>query len=69
MNKNIEKFKNENVPKKSRKNLLIYKIDEITELDKSGYTHEQIANYIKTTYKIRTSRIAVSKVLKEIKEQ
>lgn len=67
MNKNIEKFKKENLPKKVRKNVLLYKKDEIVELDNSGYTHEQIAQYIKTTYKIKASRFSVANVLKELK--
>lgn len=66
MNKNIENFKKENLPKKIRKNALLHRKDEIVELNKSGYTQEQIAQYIKLTYQIRTSRIAISKLLKEL---
>lgn len=66
MNKNIKEWmQNETPRKRTKSNILLLKIEEIKILRKEGYSLQQIADYLKKTYKITTSRQTVSKIINE----
>jgi transposase len=66
MNKNIKNFMQNEIPGKRIKiNILSNKIEEMNALRNEGYTLQQIVDFLKKTYKIKTSRQTVSKILKE----
>jgi transposase len=66
MNKNIKNFMQNEIPGKRIKiNILSNKIEEMNTLRNEGYTLQQIVDFLKKTYKIKTSRQTVSKILKE----
>ncbi len=62
----LEKFMKNEIPgKRIKKSVLRSKKNEIDTLHETGYTLQQIVEYIKVTYKITTSRQTISKILKE----
>lgn len=62
----LEKFMQNEIPgKRIKKSILKNKKNEIDTLHETGYTLQQIVEYLKVTYKITTSRQTISKILKD----
>lgn len=62
----LERFMKNEIPgKRIKKSILKSKKNEIDTLYETGYTLQQIVEYLKVTYKITTSRQTVSKILKD----
>jgi hypothetical protein len=62
---NVKKYMEQVAPARKRKETVRHKKEEIMTLHHEGYTYEQIADYIKKTYKLRTSRQMISNIIKE----
>jgi intein-encoded DNA endonuclease-like protein len=65
ININIKKYMEEVPPARKRKETVKHKKEEIITLYNEGYSYGQIADYIKKTYKLKTSRQMISNIIKE----
>ncbi|MFW3344117.1 hypothetical protein [Aliarcobacter butzleri] len=64
MDEKLKKFMDEEVPKRNI-SIFLQKIkEELVILYDNGYSMEQLANYIKKNYQIKTSRQTISNLIK-----
>ena len=64
MDEKLKKFMDEDVPKRNI-SIFLQKIkEELVILYDNGYSMEQLANYIKKNYQIKTSRQTISNLIK-----
>ena len=67
MNEKLLEFMKKEVPsKKTKTEILKTKKEEIFQLYFSGYTAQQVVNYLKITYQLITSRQTICKFIKNL---